>query len=110
MLNESEMVPYRRLVCSIIIQAVTDYQEEMKKSGRSDADVSRIGRWFLQPDPTNRANFANLCDLLNKKPEHLLQRLGTRDLLREMRTYQAALEKRYQRYIAEVDGAQWAGA
>ncbi len=105
MIQEYEMVPYRRLICSIIIQAVVDYQAVLQKDGIAKAEASRIGRWFLAPDPTNRVNFLQLCDLFDMQPERLLSRLNTRDLVKEMRTYQKALEERYQRYQAMVAGA-----
>jgi len=105
MIQEHEMVPYRRLICSIIIQAVVDYQDVLKKDGIAKAEASKVGRWFLSPCSKNEANFVRLCDMLNLQSERLLSRLNTRDLVKEMRAYQKALEDQYKRYQAMVAGA-----
>lgn len=104
MIQEHEMVPYRRLICAVIIQAVEDYQAHLKKDGIKAAETSRVGRWFLDAAPDGNGNFQHLCELLDMQPERLLGRLNTRDLLKEMRAYQAAMEARYARYRAMVDG------
>lgn len=105
MIQEHEMVPYRRLICSIIIQAVVDYQDVLKKDGIAKAEASKVGRWLLSPCSKNKANFIRLCDMLDVQPKRLLSRLNTRELVKEMRAYQKALEERYQRYQAMVAGA-----
>lgn len=105
MSREHEMVPYRRLICAVIIHAVTDYQALLTKSGVAAAESSRVGRWFLAPCAGNPANFHRLCAYLDKDPARLVARLNTRGLVREMRDYQEALEKQYKRYQAMVAGS-----
>lgn len=105
MISEHEMVSYRRLICAVIICAVTDYQALLTVKGVAAAEDSRVGQWFLSPDVDNKANFHRLCAYLDKDPARLVARLNTRDLVREMLDYQKALEKQYKRYQAMVTGS-----
>lgn len=105
MLTDHDLLPYRRLICAIIIQAVTDYQSVLMREGVAAAEASAVGRWFLAPDSANRANFHHLCAYLDKDPARLVARLNTRGLVREMREYQEALEKAYKRFQAQVAGS-----
>jgi hypothetical protein len=104
MIKEYEMVPYRRLICAVIIQAVNDYQIHLKQDGIELAAASRVGRWFAMEKPDGHGNFPHLCELLDLDPERLRSRLNTRDLVKEMRAYQAAMDARFARYRAMVDG------
>ena len=103
MLRDYEVVPYRRLLCAVVLKAIEDYQDVLRQDGIQAAEASRVGRWFLTP-AVEFGNFRHLCDLLGREPDRLLSRLNTRDLLKEMRALQAGLDAQYARYRAMVDG------
>lgn len=104
MIKEYEMVPYRRLICAIIIQAVEDYQAQLLKTGVEEAAASRVGRWLLSEKLDGHGNFPHLCEMLERDPARLRSRLNTRNLLQEMRAYQKTLDGQFARYRAMVDG------
>lgn len=104
MLDKEQVTACRRLLSKVITQAVEDYQAILKDEGLQAARESRVGRWLLETRQDGHGNFPHLCELLELAPERLVSRLNTRGLLREMMAHQAALEARYARYRAMVDG------
>lgn len=104
MITEHQVVACKRLLSKVVTQAVEDYQLELKKGGIQAAQGSRVGRWLLETRPDGHGNFPHICELMGLAHERLQTRLNTRDLMHQMRAYQAQLEARYKAYRARVNG------
>lgn len=93
--HAQKMMPrYRALMSSVVIQALMDYQDDLKRHGEKKAKIGSAGHFLLSDD--NRVyGFSWICDHLDLNPDRIRSRLNTRGLLAEMRL-QVARQRAYE--------------
>ena len=91
-MDELAIKRHKAIWSAVILQAISDYQRELRAGGIHHAEKSEPGQYFLS-NSNRHGGFIWVCSVFDISPDNIRNRLNTRELMAEMKkAYTAQLK------------------